>query len=186
MDREHSTQFSRSSSISSGDYATQQVNTIRAGDKLGGGQEGIIYRSEYDGTPIAYKRILKPYATSGILAIKEIVILSNLDHPNIVKLIGVLYGDSRYKVLGSVERRVDDEVAIALELATSNLDQYIKMYVIDEINMIHIMYQMLDAVRYVHSIGILHRDIKPDNFLVRNEYVNGLYPRIKLCDFGAC
>lgn len=40
-------------------------------------------------------------------------------------------------------------------------------------------YQMARSIFYIHSKGIIHRDIKPDNFLMKK---NG---RIALCDFGS-
>lgn len=47
---------------------------------------------------------------------------------------------------------------------------YIKLYV----------YQMLRSLAYIHSIGICHRDIKPQNLLVNPET-----HELKLCDFGS-
>lgn len=38
-------------------------------------------------------------------------------------------------------------------------------------------YEMLEAVNYIHQKGIIHSDLKPENFLM----VNG---RLKLIDFG--
>lgn len=45
-----------------------------------------------------------------------------------------------------------------------------------------IMYQMLSAVRYLHSMNIWHRDIKPDNFLVVDS--DPFHPVVVLNDFG--
>lgn len=41
-----------------------------------------------------------------------------------------------------------------------------------------IAYQMLRALEFLHSHDIIHRDVKPENLLIRS---NGL---LKVCDFG--
>jgi len=41
-------------------------------------------------------------------------------------------------------------------------------------------YQMLRSLAYIHSVGICHRDIKPQNVLVDPES-----HIVKLCDFGS-
>jgi mitogen-activated protein kinase 15 len=40
------------------------------------------------------------------------------------------------------------------------------------------MYQLLNAVSFLHSAGVAHRDIKPANILLNSN------SQIKLCDFG--
>jgi serine/threonine protein kinase len=43
------------------------------------------------------------------------------------------------------------------------------------------IYQLCRALAYIHSLGVCHRDIKPQNLLV-----NPKTHELKLCDFGRC
>jgi len=44
----------------------------------------------------------------------------------------------------------------------------------------YIIYQLLKALKYMHSAELLHRDIKPSNLLLNSDC------HVKLCDFGLC
>jgi mitogen-activated protein kinase 15 len=42
----------------------------------------------------------------------------------------------------------------------------------------YIMYQLLKALKYMHTAGMLHRDMKPSNMLLNSDCL------VKVCDFG--
>jgi nemo like kinase len=71
------------------------------------------------------------------------------------------------------------EVYILTELMQSDLHKIIsspQMLTQDHVKLF--LYQILRGVRYLHSTGIIHRDIKPGNLLVNSNCL------LKICDFG--
>mmetsp|Transcript_3064 Transcript_3064/g.4317 ORF Transcript_3064/g.4317 Transcript_3064/m.4317 type:complete len:519 (+) Transcript_3064:221-1777(+) len=102
---------------------------------------------------------------------EELAILSELDHPNIVKLTEI-YENRRFIYLvqelcsgGELYDRLDDQPE----------GQY------TEGQCAELVLQMLRAVRYIHSKGIVHRDLKLENFLFSH---NGEGSTLKMIDFG--
>jgi len=97
----------------------------------------------------------------------EAVNLSKLDHSNIIKIFDYIENQ--------------DGVFITLEyIEGKTFDEYIKEISgpIPENRAIKIFIQILDAVGYMHSKNIIHRDIKPGNFILNeNDFV-------KIIDFG--
>ena len=49
------------------------------------------------------------------------------------------------------------------------LFEHIKLYELEEKEIIHIMYQLIDAIQYLDTCGIVHRDLKPENILVEKD-----------------
>ena len=43
---------------------------------------------------------------------------------------------------------------------------------------IYLFYQILKALKYLHSAELIHRDLKPSNVLLNSECI------VKICDFG--
>jgi serine/threonine protein kinase len=51
-------------------------------------------------------------------------------------------------------------------------------------DVMHIVQQAADALQHAHAHNIIHRDVKPSNFLLRNRYENAVLPDLLLTDFG--
>lgn len=84
-------------------------------------------------------------------------ILGRLHHPNIVRLIKAgLYQDEPYMAIEYVEARNMRELILRKDPLLSQ-------------NILIIMRQMAAAINYVHLSGFWHLDIKPENFIVRND-----------------
>ncbi|KAJ3060268.1 regulator of ime2 [Podochytrium sp. JEL0797] len=108
---------------------------------------------------------------------RELQIMRMVGHPNIVGLRAFFYSNGEKK----------DEVFLnlVLEFMPETLYRanrhYTKMGQVMPMLMIKLYtYQVLRSLAYIHSLGICHRDIKPQNLLV--DPVTGV---LKLCDFGS-
>ena len=106
---------------------------------------------------------------------KEINILKNLDHPNIIKV---------YEFFQS-----EKYVYIINELCTGGelFDKIVDVKFFSENVACNIMRQLLSAVAYCHENGVIHRDLKPENILIENsEEKDNDFFHIKVIDFGTC
>jgi len=139
---------------------------------LGQGSFGQVRRAIHrtSSQERAIKIIYKSQSTPQFIArIKEEVkILSNLDHPNIVKYFEYFEDSENIYIVtellegGNVLLRWDSNIGTEDELAW-------------------IMRQIMSAILYCHNLNISHRDIKPENILC----LGNAEPRIvKLIDFG--
>lgn len=60
----------------------------------------------------------------------------------------------------------------------TDLHKVIRAGILEDIHKQYIIYQLLKAMKYIHSAQILHRDLKPSNLLLNSECL------MKLADFG--
>jgi len=101
----------------------------------------------------------------------EVNILSNLDHPNIVKYFGTFEDEYFIHIVMEYLKGHDLYKIISLKNYTG----------FDEKNMCQITQQLLKALSFIHSKNIIHRDIKPENVLFSHKRN---YSTLKLIDFG--
>ena len=142
---------------------------------IGKGTFGIVYRAKKDQSDeiLAIKRVFQDKRYHN----RELEILKELKHPNIINLRHYFYtkGEKDDEIyLNCVTDYLPQVLSRILSVnfqTRKQLDPFIaKLYA----------YQMLLSIKYIHSIGITHRDIKPQNVLV-DQKTN----KIKLCDFGS-
>jgi hypothetical protein len=145
--------------------------------EIGKGAFGVVSRCKHKktGYSVALKTYEKKSLThrSSLMAIhREIYILAGLEHPNIVRLFEVI--DSTAKC------------HLVMELCLGrNLYQYIKKHkpkpYLSENEAIPIFRQIVSAIAYMHSLGLVHRDLKLENVLIND---TGGMNYIKIIDFG--
>ncbi|XP_069116670.1 cyclin-dependent kinase-like 1 isoform X30 [Argopecten irradians] len=138
--------------------------------RIGEGSYGVVFkcRNKETGVIVAIKRFVESEDDPLIkkIAMREIRMLKQLKHPNLVNLIEVF---RRKKRLHLVFEYVDHTVL-------HELDRYPRG--VNEDLVKKIVSQTLEAVNYCHSRNCIHRDVKPENILLSTER------QVKLCDFG--
>merc|ERR1711937_423083 len=120
------------------------------------------------GEIVALKKIRLEAEDEGIpsTAIREISLLKELQHPNIVRLYDVVHTDRR---LTLVFEYLDQDLKKYLDICDGGLETAILK---------SFLYQLLCGVAYCHQHRVLHRDLKPQNLLINKQ------GELKLADFG--
>jgi len=139
-------------------------------EKIGEGTYGVVYKAKdrVTGEIVALKKIRLEAEDEGIpsTAIREISLLKELQHPNIVRLYDVVHTEHK---LTLVFEFLDQDLKKYLDVCDQGLDlPILKSF----------LYQLLTGVAYCHHHRVLHRDLKPPNLLINRE------GQLKLADFG--
>ncbi|NWZ09806.1 CDKL2 protein, partial [Agelaius phoeniceus] len=137
---------------------------------VGEGSYGMVTkcRNRESGQIVAVKKFLESEDDAAVrkIALREIKLLKQLRHENLVNLLDVCKRKKRWYL---VFEFVDHTVLNDLEDSPNGLDfERVRKY----------LFQIMRAIAFCHSHNIIHRDIKPENILVSQSGV------VKLCDFG--
>ena len=147
------------------------VRLFRFQKRLGKGSYGVVFKasSRSTGETVAIKKCFDCFnnRTDSQRIYREISLLASLNgHPNIVGLLDVIE---------SVSGR---DLYVICEYMESDLNAVIKSNILQPVHIRYVSYQLVSAVKFIHSAGVIHRDIKPSNILIDSN------SRVKLCDFG--
>ena len=144
--------------------------------KIGNGATGEVLKVACKESKEMFAcKIIEPESIEKDAMDREIQLLKDLDHPNIIRL-QEIWNDGKGRI------------HVVMELAKGN-DLYtdlrrVKCY--EEDIAAHIFIDILKSVRYIHSMGVVHRDLKLQNFVFEDENEGGgkFASPLKLIDFG--
>ena len=153
------------------------VYNIFTENRIGKGSYGSVYfckhkktQEEYACKVINVNRINSHYLRKLHL---EVDIMKDVDHPNIIKLRGVFFGQRTVCMVM--------ELCKGGELFDHLTGSKSKKKGFEEPRAAKYAREMLSAISYLHSQGIVHRDLKLENFLFDKK---GPDASLKLIDFG--
>lgn len=158
----------------SGSGPNQEIYHYSTAGVVGNGSFGVVFQAKCLETneTVAIKKVLQDKRFKN----RELQIIRMMEHPNVVLLkhcfFSVTENDERY-------------LHLVLEFIPSTVYKVCKEYARQQIRMPMILvkayvFQICRAIGYIHSLGVCHRDIKPQNLLIDAETHT-----LKLCDFGS-
>lgn len=161
LDKEFFTEYGEASL-----YEIQEV--------VGKGSYGVVAAAvdTHTGEKVAIKKIndVFEHVSDATRILREIKLLRLLRHPDIVEI--------KHIMLPPCRREFKD-IYVVFELMESDLHQVIKAN--DDLTPEHFqffLYQLLRALKYIHTGHVFHRDLKPKNILANADC------KLKICDFG--
>ncbi|CAN6452884.1 unnamed protein product [Victoria cruziana] len=158
------------------DFFTEygDANRYKIQEVIGKGSYGVVCSAidTYTGEKVAIKKIhnIFEHISDATRILREIKLLRLLRHPDIVEIKHILLPPSR---------RDFKDIFVVFELMESDLHQVIKAN--DDLTKEHFqffLYQLLRALKYIHTASVYHRDLKPKNILANANC------KLKICDFG--
>ncbi|OHT07031.1 CMGC family protein kinase [Tritrichomonas foetus] len=137
---------------------------------IDGGGFSSVYKAENLSLHRTFAiKVLNPTsksAESNVSSYREMQALSVADHQNIVKLHEVVQSSA--------------SICLVQEYLPYNLSKVTQNFALPESLAKGFMLMLLRGLAHLHELGIIHRDIKPQNLLMSNSGV------LKICDLGLC
>ncbi|XP_062084574.1 probable serine/threonine-protein kinase At1g54610 [Humulus lupulus] len=153
-------------------WIPRRADTFEKIDKIGSGTYSNVYKAKdmLTGKIVALKKVrfdnLEPESVKFMA--REILILRRLNHPNVVKLEGLVTSRMSCSLYLVFEYMDHDLAGLVASPDIKFTEPQVKCY----------MHQLLSGLEHCHNRGVLHRDIKGSNLLIDNEGV------LRIADFG--
>ncbi|OEL14651.1 Mitogen-activated protein kinase 9 [Dichanthelium oligosanthes] len=150
------------------------ANRYKIQEVIGKGSYGVVCSAIdlHTRQRVAIKKIhnIFDHVSDAARILREIRLLRLLRHPDIVEIKHIMLPPSRKDF---------KDIYVVFELMESDLHQVIKAN--DDLTKEHyqfFLYQLLRALKYIHTANVYHRDLKPKNILANSNC------KLKICDFG--
>ncbi|XP_022937669.1 probable serine/threonine-protein kinase At1g54610 [Cucurbita moschata] len=153
-------------------WIPRKADTFEKIDKIGQGTYSNVYKAKdtLTGKVVALKKVrfdnLEPESVRFMA--REILILRRLDHPNVVKLEGLVTSRMSCSLYLVFEYMEHDLAGLAANPSIKFTEAQVKCF----------MKQLLSGLEHCHNHRVLHRDIKGSNLLIDGEGM------LKIADFG--
>lgn len=148
---------------------------FKVNNKVYGGTYGEVWRATdiltKENVALKFIKISHKTSSSGFpnTSLREIKILQKLkNHENIINLFGVVCSNKNIKKIAMVLEFAEHDLKTLLDLGIDYTQSEVKC----------LLKQLLNGLSYLHSKYIIHRDIKPNNLLLKSDGT------LKICDFG--
>jgi tRNA A-37 threonylcarbamoyl transferase component Bud32 len=152
-------------------------------DFIGGGGYGEVFKAQWIGNTVAVKRFGRKCVSkkSIIDFIKEIEIVNQMRHPNIIFYMGVTFDEENHYYMVteySSNGSIFDLLHSQSSQAGRRLPHSKNKVLLEDGLIFKIIKEMALATHYLHTKKILHCDLKSQNILLSEDWT------VKICDFG--
>ena len=139
--------------------------------KVGQGAYGVVFKviDKKTNEQVALKKLFGAFQdeVDSQRTFREVMLLQELNgHDNIIRLLNVIKAEN------------DLDLYLVFDYMEADLFNVIRANILQEIHKKFIIYQILKALKFIHSADIIHRDLKPSNIFINSDC------HVKLGDFG--